>query len=520
MARTHPWRNRCSTEVAAFLQRVGAAGLLVVQQPGPTSFVLKDTQNNRKYKVRIGEEHQCNCRSPNPDELCIHIVFVLSKVFRLPHDNPLVWQRSLLAAEVDQLIRGHIEDRRRKRTTTQPSDGKTAVPRRPLEEGDSCPICCDDLDETRAMVYCRYGCGNNIHSACFRQYATHNSTNPSPLLCPLCREQWGPLGEGPSHGVACSDCRGPINGARYRCAFCQTYDLCNECFQCPTIHPQHPFNVSLGPGLPFTAANRPVRQVVRQPQPTLNLGDPTGATANGTAIIHPMMLRELGPEDYEELLRLDEQVQPVASQLFTVAEVHRLPTKTWSPALLEEAGGSIPNDTCAVCLDLFTAESEVTVLPMCKHAYHVACATRWLTECRAVCPIDNIPVPVPGGGSAPPTTQPSATRTPPVAASNTGRTRRDSAQAGAAPPTQQRRAQSNDPRRRTQARNRFDDDGAAQRLEQVHRHQANRTLNGYCPTDRDLSMLFVGAPTATPATAVPLPSVVVTRSLVPRGRGR
>lgn len=529
MARTHPWRNRCPVEVVAHLQRVGAAGLLVVQQPGPTSFVLKDVQNNRKYKVRIGEDHQCSCRNPNPDELCLHVIFVLSKVFRLPHDNPLVWQRSLLAAEVDQLIRGHVEDRRRKRTTAQPSDGKTSVPRRALEEGDSCPICCDDLDESRALVYCRFGCGNNIHAACFRQYATHNSTNPSPLLCPLCREQWGPLGEGPSHGIACSDCRGPVNGARYRCAFCQSYDLCNECFQCPTIHAQHPFNVSLGPGLAFNPATRPVRQVA-PPRPTAtnttnaaHMMDPLNPVAAAGGAIHPMMLRELGPEDYEELLRLDEQVQPVAGQLFTVAEVRRLPMKAWTDTLLEEKGGFIPNDSCAVCLDPFTDHCEVTILPLCQHAYHTACATRWLTECRAVCPMDNIPVPVPGGGSAPPTTSTTVARHN-QSTSNTQQ-RRDHSSSGTVPPAQ-RRAQSNDPRRR--ARNRFEEDtAAAQRVQQANRHQTNRTLNGYCPTDRDLSMLFVGGGPSSTNTVGPLPSVVVAGVVgtarpgpIPRPRGR
>ena len=224
MARSVPWRNRCPVEVAQRIPLALNSGLLVVQQPGPMSFVLKCSTTQRKFKVRVGDPHSCNCKDQNGELLCVHILFVLLKVFRLPQDNSLVWQHAFLEAEVDQLLRGHFSTQR-KTTRVEGADGKTVVPRREVGPDDECPICCDAITDERPLVFCRFGCGNNIHASCFKQYATHNSTNPSPLLCPLCREQWGPLDSGVSHGVLCSECHGPVNGERYKCAFCRSYEL-------------------------------------------------------------------------------------------------------------------------------------------------------------------------------------------------------------------------------------------------------------------------------------------------------
>ncbi|KAA6378396.1 MAG: hypothetical protein EZS28_026077 [Streblomastix strix] len=46
-----------------------------------------------------------------------------------------------------------------------------------------CPICFDDLEQ-RECVWCRYGCGQNVHSECWKMWSTvHNS-------CVFCRINW------------------------------------------------------------------------------------------------------------------------------------------------------------------------------------------------------------------------------------------------------------------------------------------------------------------------------------------
>ncbi len=483
MARSVPWRNRCPVEVAQRISAALSSGLLVVQQPGPMSFVLKCSGTQRKFKVRIGDPHHCNCKEQNGELLCVHILFVLLKVFRLPQDNPLVWQHALLEAEVDQLLRGHFAAQR-KATRVEGADGKTIVHRRDVGPDDECPICCDAITDERPLVFCRFGCGNNIHAACFKQYASHNSTNPSPLLCPLCREQWGQLDSGVSHGVICSECHGPINGERYKCAFCRTFDLCSTCFHCPLVHPQHPFNVAIAPGQAFRPAERPVRRTVTtapggMPAP-VNLGS---LSAEQQALL--MRGTDFGPEDYEALLRLDDGVEPRA--VLTDDQVRSLPTLRYDAAAML--------DTCAICLEQFRATEVLVCLPVCSHNFHPACAMRWFTECKAVCPIDNIPVAV-----RPPQQPPPPQRSAPSTSTRGGR--------GAASRPQHPR---------TQQSQRLETGGP--RGGNLPPHQTrmpNMSLTGYCPTNSDLSMLFVGNINAA-AAAAPVPSVAVVRAPM-RGR--
>ena len=116
---------------------------------------------------------------------------MLSKVFRVPHDNALLWQQSLLEAEIEQLVGGRVRPALTRSAHPHGAQHEDAVPRRPIQPDDVCPICCDAISLDRPVVYCRYGCGNNIHATCFKAYATHNSTNPAPLTCPLWPLQLG-----------------------------------------------------------------------------------------------------------------------------------------------------------------------------------------------------------------------------------------------------------------------------------------------------------------------------------------
>jgi E3 ubiquitin-protein ligase ZSWIM2 len=413
MSRAVPWRSKCPPTVEARLAEVSRSSLfLVVQQPGPTSFVLKEMagDSGRKFKVKVGETQECSC-AESKSELCVHILFVMAKVFRVPASNPIIWQRGLLEAEVEQIVFGGLRENRRNAARAAAvaaeaahrgsgEDG-VAVDRKAIEEGDACPICCDDLDpaEGRAMVYCRFGCGNNIHIQCFEAYAKHNATNPTPLQCPLCRHKWGPLLQADPrpmlHNVPCSSCKLPIANERFRCAFCASFNLCRKCFDEPGVHAQHPFDVSSAPGQPFVNADR--QQVARRGG-SAPVG---GAGGVGVDPLHvQLMHRELGPEDYESLLRLDDGVGPAAGSVLSMSDLARFRRVHWSSAEDYEE--------CAICMESFVPDDNCLKLTTtCSHIFHTTCAVRWFTESRAVCPIDNIPVVVPrdlpptsGGGQA------------------------------------------------------------------------------------------------------------------------
>ena len=59
-----------------------------------------------KYKVFIGQTQDCNCdvavRGKGP---CVHVLFAMLKVLRVPRDDPMVWQTSLTETEIQRQVK-------------------------------------------------------------------------------------------------------------------------------------------------------------------------------------------------------------------------------------------------------------------------------------------------------------------------------------------------------------------------------------------------------------------------------
>lgn len=148
-------------------------------------------------------------------------------------------------------------------------------------------------------------------------------------------------------------------------------------------------------------ALRPPQPWLRQPPPSLALelrGRPVTIAPVTTANIHEpvignflenlefpcglrpseifsLMLRDLTPEDYDTLLKLDER-----NTKKTAAEV----------AATIVAESAVAKDTCGICLDE-TTNSLVKRLS-CGHVFHAECIDRWLGNYADRCPIDNQPL--------------------------------------------------------------------------------------------------------------------------------
>lgn len=91
--------------------------------------------------------------------------------------------------------------------------------------------------------------------------------------------------------------------------------------------------------------------------------------------------RDLTPEDYDLLLRLDEA---------------RVKPKTLSENKLQQFKTEIieSNDNlevCPICMDLYEKGQERKYLP-CKHSFHSNCIDSWLKNSSMNCPIDNLPI--------------------------------------------------------------------------------------------------------------------------------
>uniref|UniRef100_A0A7S1WGD9 RING-type domain-containing protein n=1 Tax=Alexandrium catenella TaxID=2925 RepID=A0A7S1WGD9_ALECA len=90
--------------------------------------------------------------------------------------------------------------------------------------------------------------------------------------------------------------------------------------------------------------------------------------------VYSLLSREIGPEDYEVLLRLDDSV----------------PKKTASSEGLDRLPNVAQEDfmggKCSVCLSAFEEDDEVTAL-QCEHHFHRSCIRTWLSEYRHTCPL-------------------------------------------------------------------------------------------------------------------------------------
>ena len=90
--------------------------------------------------------------------------------------------------------------------------------------------------------------------------------------------------------------------------------------------------------------------------------------------------RDLGPEDYELLLQLDEAVAP----------------KTVSRMLLDSIGivtvdvaGILNGEVCTICMELYQTSQKVKTLP-CEHTFHADCIDLWLSTASQTCPLDGL----------------------------------------------------------------------------------------------------------------------------------
>lgn len=181
--------------------------LYLVSRTGPTNFILRD-DNDNTFRTTLGNPHKCSCSEFAKDSFCIHLLFSLTKVLRIPHENPMAWQKALIDAEITQILDGiHTQENQRARrianrvksvvaedNKAQSDCSKNNVHRQELlnDENDICPICQDLMKSSQPLSWCRIGCGNNMHAKCMSLYAQHKVSTKALILCPLCRLDWGP----------------------------------------------------------------------------------------------------------------------------------------------------------------------------------------------------------------------------------------------------------------------------------------------------------------------------------------
>ena len=389
MKRIIPFRAKTTPIIEARLASLEGAErpvkLFLVQTLGPTLFMIRheyavqpstaepsepeqQQPASRKYKVAIGNPQRCSC---GDKEICIHILFCMTKVLGVPKDHPLTWQRALVEREINDVCSGQIaraaraasqtsserstqhtnflRSRRQTRSrSSSNSDTKNSAvltaQRKPIDQGDKCPVCLEGLIEEATeetteeatneitansghLVYCKKGCGKNVHVACMLVWAEHQNDINKKITCPLCRVDWGPLaltclrngGVTPKQrdrhrGIICANCpnasvnRNAIVGIRHRCLVCADYDLCDRCFTSSSVHAMHQFvskKQSKGNNwMPDMRSRRPRMANLLQQQRRTSSTSSTSSTSLNAHLLS-LQHREITPNDYQMLMSLD-----------------------------------------------------------------------------------------------------------------------------------------------------------------------------------------------------------------------
>lgn len=187
------------------IERVQRARLYLLQLTGPNSFLIGGDSPMHKFKVIIGPQ-KCSCgRSPH----CVHVLFVMLRVFKVKETDPCLWSKTLKNYEVENLFRMYNDRRelllvnkeRSKKPLKKQMEEKTeslqeklAVPAESdtgssKDDEDTCPICLLEMLEGESLVRCLNGCQNRLHHHCISVWF-EECHNQSPLICPICRTKW------------------------------------------------------------------------------------------------------------------------------------------------------------------------------------------------------------------------------------------------------------------------------------------------------------------------------------------
>lgn len=254
------WRNTYPEVLLTRIEDAIEARLYLLRQSGPTGFHVKEHDSDKKYKVFLGSIHSCNCPVfLKEKELCKHILWILIRKFRIPKNNPVVYQLGLCERELNNVIYGRKEPERKIVKTVSAGNDRDIQKQKKIEADDVCPICQEDLVKSRgSLTYCRFGCGNSIHITCMKIWSDHQvkSTGDSVIKCPLCRTEFA------NHKVILQDYQRAIarkktmqrkveNNCRkcgiqvvlersFRCSSCSNFRLCAKCFE-TKYHSEHDF---------------------------------------------------------------------------------------------------------------------------------------------------------------------------------------------------------------------------------------------------------------------------------------
>lgn len=154
-------------------------------------------------------------------------------------------------------------------------------------------------------------------------------------------------------------------------------DVAKEVFRADRKNPSHPPKDHHS--LP------PVQSLNHALHDTTNCA--TGIEGDLANFLISLQHRDLTPEDYDMLLRLDDTVKPK-----TLSEnvLDKLRTEKIGPNGPEQGAGDW-EPLCTICMEPYINGQERKFLP-CGHDFHTECIDKWLKNSSINCPLDGLPV--------------------------------------------------------------------------------------------------------------------------------
>lgn len=176
--------------------------MFLISELGPTKLLFKvgDGDDAQKVKISLTDTLKCSC-NPGSNSRCAHGVFAMVKVFKLPSDDPLVFQEKFTDAQLNMILEGRFKKKNNEHkkhdflkrktleeTTSKKEPSKKPKLRKEVDTSETCPICYDELGETEPLSPCKC-CSNGFHIKCLLTWSKHQmKVEPHrPIKCPMCR---------------------------------------------------------------------------------------------------------------------------------------------------------------------------------------------------------------------------------------------------------------------------------------------------------------------------------------------
>lgn len=150
----------------------------------PEEKVIVAGSTGNVYTVSICLVPSCDCPHAKKGNQCKHIIYVMLRVQKA--QEHFAYQLALTTSELREIIKNAppipgVETDGKDGSEKEGEDTN----RKPIE--GECPICYDELDDKEAIVYCKAGCGNNVHKDCMQKWV---AISRGKATCPYCRAKW------------------------------------------------------------------------------------------------------------------------------------------------------------------------------------------------------------------------------------------------------------------------------------------------------------------------------------------